>query len=137
MRLLGVVADAPAFLAGIDVLVLCSDTEGLPNVVLEAHAMGRPVVATRVSDVPQLIEEARALVPAGDADALADAIAWAVALPAAERAAWGDRARARTVAEFAMPVAAERFWAAHDALLPRGGTRGGAEPGARPAAGVP
>ncbi|MFN2323702.1 MAG: glycosyltransferase, partial [Trueperaceae bacterium] len=74
VRLLGVVAEAPAFLAGIDVLVLCSDTEGLPNAVLEAHAMGVPVVATRVSDVPQLIDEPAALVPPGDADALATAI---------------------------------------------------------------
>jgi glycosyltransferase involved in cell wall biosynthesis len=120
VRLLGVVADAPGFLAGVDVLVLCSDTEGLPNAVLEAHAMGRPVVATRVSDVPQLIEEPRALVPAGDAAALAEAIRWAVALPAAERAAWGARARARTVADYALPVAAARFWAAHDDLLPHG-----------------
>lgn len=126
VHLLGVVDDAPAFLAGIDVLVLCSDTEGLPNAVLEAHAMGVPVVATRVSDVPQLIDEPAALVPAGDADALAAAIARAVALPAAERASWGTRARARTVAEFALPTAADRFWAAHDALLPHGGTRGSA-----------
>jgi glycosyltransferase involved in cell wall biosynthesis len=120
VRLLGVVADAPAFLASIDLLVLCSDTEGLPNAVLEAHAMGRPVVATRVSDVPLLIDEPGALVPPGDAQALADAIARVAALSHAERARWGDRARSRTVAEYALPTAAARFWDLHEGLLPDG-----------------
>lgn len=117
VRLLGVVADAPAFLASIDLLVLCSDTEGLPNAVLEAHAMGRPVVATRVSDVPQLIDEPGALVATGDAHALAEAIGRVGAMPPSDRARWGARARKRTVDEFALPAAAARFWDLHEGLL--------------------
>jgi len=38
-------------------LVLCSDTEGMPNVVLEAFAYGRPVVATRVGGVPEVVTD--------------------------------------------------------------------------------
>ena len=118
-RLLGVVDDAPAFLAGLDLLVLPSDTEGLPNAVLEAHAMGVPVVATDVSDVRELVGDGGAVVPAGDAAALAAALGDWCTRPAAERRAAGARGRERVRGEFAMPVAAARFWAAHDDLLER------------------
>lgn len=58
------------------VLVLSSFAEGLPVVLLEALAMGRPAVATQVSGIPEVVEPAQTgwLVPAGDAAALADAI---------------------------------------------------------------
>lgn len=117
--LLGVIDDVPAFLAGIDLLVLPSDTEGLPNAVLEAHAMRVPVVATDVSDVQELVGEAGLVVPPGDAHALGEALASLVERPAAERARLGALGRARIEAEFAMPIAAARFWAAHDDLLGR------------------
>lgn len=45
----------PAVYAAIDALVLPSHTEGLPRVVLEAAAAARPVVATRVGCVPQVV----------------------------------------------------------------------------------
>jgi glycosyltransferase involved in cell wall biosynthesis len=44
--------------AALNLLVLCSDTEGMPNVVLEAFAYGRPVVATRVGGVPEVVTDA-------------------------------------------------------------------------------
>src|SRR5262249_50621232 len=55
-RLPGTISDAPAFLAGLDVCVLCSRSEGLPNVMLEYMACGRPIVATAVGANPQLID---------------------------------------------------------------------------------
>ena len=42
-----------------DVLVLCSRSEGRPNVVLEAMARGVPVVATRIAGVTEMIEDGR------------------------------------------------------------------------------
>jgi glycosyltransferase involved in cell wall biosynthesis len=54
-------------------LAMSSESEGLPRVVMEAFARGRPVVATAVGGIPDLVETGRngVLVPPGDAGALA------------------------------------------------------------------
>jgi glycosyltransferase involved in cell wall biosynthesis len=59
------------------VLVVPSRSEGLGRVVLEAHARGRPVVATRVGGLPELVEDGVTglLVEPDDPAALADAVA--------------------------------------------------------------
>jgi glycosyltransferase involved in cell wall biosynthesis len=49
--------DVPAILQAIDVLVLPSYREGAPNAVQEAMAAGVPVVATRVSGTPEIVED--------------------------------------------------------------------------------
>lgn len=67
--------EIPAWMAAADAVVLPSYREGCPNVVLEALASGRPVVASRVGGVPELLDDARgALVPPGDPAALAAAL---------------------------------------------------------------
>jgi glycosyltransferase involved in cell wall biosynthesis len=65
------------FLASLDVAVLCSDAEGMSNAILEYMSAGRPIVATAVGGTPELIQHEKTglLVPAGDAPALAAAIA--------------------------------------------------------------
>ena len=57
-------------------LVLPSFAEGLPVVIMEAMALGRPVVSTFVAGIPELVQagENGWLVPAGDVEALADAM---------------------------------------------------------------
>ncbi|HXG08789.1 MAG TPA: glycosyltransferase, partial [Gemmataceae bacterium] len=57
IRLLGYQPDPRAIYEAMDVFALSSLREGLPNVVLEAMAMGVPVVATRVAGVPRLIRD--------------------------------------------------------------------------------
>lgn len=71
----GVRTDIPAVLSALDVLVLSSRWEGLPNVVLEAMAVARPVVATSVDGVEGVVTSGKTglLVPPGDSLALAQA----------------------------------------------------------------
>jgi glycosyltransferase involved in cell wall biosynthesis len=73
----------PSFMAAADILVLPSHSEGTPNVVLEALASGRRVVATSVGGVPDLITSPKlgSLVRPGDPDALADALMMALRQP--------------------------------------------------------
>jgi len=73
----------PVWMAAADVIVLPSHVEGTPNVVLEALASGRRVVASQVGGIPDLITSAAlgAMVPPRDPDALAAAIATALRTP--------------------------------------------------------
>ena len=73
---LGVRQDIPQLLSLSDVFVLPSLWEGMPNAVLEAMAVGTPVVATNVGGGPEVIigDETGILVPSEDSDALAQAI---------------------------------------------------------------
>ncbi|HYF37362.1 MAG TPA: glycosyltransferase, partial [Prosthecobacter sp.] len=60
------------FMRAADVVCLSSHNEGVPNVVLEALASGRPVVASNVGGVPELLSERTGiLVPPEDPEALA------------------------------------------------------------------
>ena len=72
----GARSDVPEILAGLDVFVLPSLWEGMPNVVLEAMAASLPVVATAVGGTPEVVVDGVTglLVPPRDPDALAQAI---------------------------------------------------------------
>jgi glycosyltransferase involved in cell wall biosynthesis len=67
--------DVALWMAAADLVTLPSYMEGCPNVVLEALACGRPVVATRVGGIPEIMSDACGrLVPPRDAGALAEAL---------------------------------------------------------------
>lgn len=73
----GARADVAALMAAADVVALPSRSEGMPFALLEAMALGRPVVATRVGGSVELVEDGHSgrLVPVDDAFALGDALA--------------------------------------------------------------
>ena len=68
--------DIPEILAASDLLVLPSLNEGLPRTILEGMASGKPVVATNIAGIPELVidGETGILVPPRDSKALAQAI---------------------------------------------------------------
>ncbi len=70
VRLLGFCSDTVGLYHAMDLFVLSSLREGLPNVVLEALAMEVPVVSTRVAGVPKMITdgETGVLCRVGDID---------------------------------------------------------------------
>lgn len=72
----GLRSDIPEVLAAFDIFALSSISEGLPVSLLEAMAAGKPVVATRVGGIPEVVSDRREglLVPSGDPKALAGAI---------------------------------------------------------------
>jgi glycosyltransferase involved in cell wall biosynthesis len=77
VHVLGPRKDVPALMHAIDVFVMPSIWEGFGLVLLEAMAAGRPIVASRVATIPEVVadEETGLLVPAGDPLALAIALA--------------------------------------------------------------
>lgn len=92
-------------------LILPSFAEGLPMVVMEAMAAGRPVIATAIAGVPELVVagETGWIVPAGDAIALAEAIAALAATPAASLTAMGAAARTRVLERHDIDVEAAKL----------------------------
>jgi glycosyltransferase involved in cell wall biosynthesis len=103
----GFVDDVRGFLAGLDVFCLSSRSEALPLVLLEAMAEGLPCVATDVGDVAVAVGRDAVVVPPGDAEALAAALAGLLGDPAG-RTALGRRARARATAAFDADLMARR-----------------------------
>jgi len=74
------------WMSAADVVCLPSHHEGSPNVVLEALACGRPVVATEVGGIPEIFAEGAAgrMVPVNDPKALAEALAKTLTEPSRE-----------------------------------------------------
>src|SRR6266568_518642 len=100
VRFLGVRSDIPRVLAAADIFVLASRREGNPLSVMEAMAAGKPVVATAVGCVPELVTDGTGeVVQPGDSGALA----------AAMYRLGSDLSRARGYGLIAARLARERF----------------------------
>lgn len=76
VQMLGLRNDIPQLLAGSDILLLTSVSEGVPLTLIEGMAAGLPVVATDVGGVPEVVEDGQTglLARAGDDESLAAAV---------------------------------------------------------------
>jgi len=107
--------DVPRYLAAADLVAVPSrdtpDTRGqVPAKIFDAMALGRPIVATSVSMIPEILDGCGVLVPPGDVDALAAALGRLADAPE-EAARLGAAARRRGVERYS-------FTAARRDLLP-------------------
>jgi glycosyltransferase involved in cell wall biosynthesis len=112
VRPLGFRSDAESLLEAADLLVLPSEREGLALSVLEAMAHGRPVVVSDGPGNPEAAGDAGIVVPVGDVEALAAAMA-RLAGDRAERTRLGRLGRQRVLSEFST----ERYLTSMDALF--------------------
>jgi glycosyltransferase involved in cell wall biosynthesis len=118
IMLLGLRRDVADVLAAVDVVALSSDREGTPLAVMEAMAAAKPVVATRVGGIPDLIEDGvhGLLVPPRDPSALAGALG-RLLRDAQLRKELGRRGQERQRREFDVGVAVQRVETIYEELV--------------------
>lgn len=120
VRYIGWVDSVPAVLSELAVAVFPSTRPGVPTSLLEAAALGKPIVASRVEGIDELFEDGREirLVPPGDPKALAAAIADVMSDPE-EAADMGERARHRTIDEYSSDASIDRHLKLYRELISR------------------
>ena len=101
VHFLGERPDVPDLLAALDILVMTSYTESFPNAILEAMAMGKPVVATNVGGIPEVVAQGQTgfLVAPRDPKAIADRVL-SLCQDSTRRHEMGKAARARVENNF-------------------------------------
>ena len=118
VTLLGTRSDVDTLLALCDVLVLASESEAAPLPLFEAPRAGKPVVATAVGGVPELIRDGETgiVVPRGDPDAMADAVLRMCGTPG-RAARMGAAARARARRDFDIRTSTQALERIYRSLL--------------------
>jgi glycosyltransferase involved in cell wall biosynthesis len=116
--LAGFRTDLDQLVPALDLMVLPSYTEGLPNIVLEALAASVPVVATAVGGTPEIIDDGvhGFLVPAGNATALARRILQ-VLRDEGQRRQMGARGRRRVATQFSFEAQSTRYQQLFETLI--------------------
>lgn len=117
--ILGFQADVLSFEAAADAVVLCSEREALGTVVLEAMALGKPVIVAASGGLPEMIEDGVSglhCVP-GDPESLASKLGYLIKHPEVGPA-FGRKARARVKEQFSLQSHARRVLAFYDEIAP-------------------
>lgn len=118
VRWLGLRRDVADLLAAADIFLLASRQDAFPTVLLEAMAAGRPVAATRVGGIPEIVAEGETglLVGPGDPEALADVVDALLRDPA-RAAALGAAGRLRARAQFSTALWTQRLLALYAGVV--------------------
>lgn len=112
--------DAAELMKGFDFSILGSSEESFPNAVMESMAVAVPVISTRVGGVTELVDDRvhGLLIPFGDVQAMAEAIAWMLDHPD-ERRRMGDAGRRRIAADFSTERMVAQTEAVYEEALTR------------------
>jgi glycosyltransferase involved in cell wall biosynthesis len=113
-HLLGMREDMPRLTASLDILTLCSSSEGFPNVLLEAMACGVPCVVTDVGDLARIIGNAGFVVPLKCPDTLSRTWMRVLEAEPSFRTQLGIVGRARVEEHFSLPKIVARYEALLD-----------------------
>ncbi len=116
----GIQPNIPEVLNALDIFVLTSLSEGMPNVVLEAMACGIPVLATSVGGVPEIIENGQngILVASEDKSNLIQAIT-ELLNDQDKRCAIGMEGRKKVLSEFSLKKMVSEYQVLYESLLGR------------------
>lgn len=110
--------DIESILHAMDVFVMSSVAEGMPRVLLEAMAAGRPCIGTRVGGIPEVIDTSFGLtVLPADSQSLAQAMQKMLSLTPSARAALGEKARQQAEESFSHTVVREKLKRIYLAVL--------------------
>ena len=114
----GYVRNPAPYYRNMDMQVLPSFKEGMPNAALEGMAAGLPLIASRVGGVPEVVTDGFTgiLLPAGDEEALARTLVELAADPERGRR-MGAAGRERAIAEFSPKIRAGRFFRLYEEAL--------------------
>lgn len=115
--LMGERRDIAVVLSAMDIFCLPSRSEGFPNVLGEAMAMGLPCVTTDVGDAGVLLGDTGILVQKDDYEALAVGLKQMLDMSQDEKTALGERARLRVQNEFTMDRMRKKFEAVYAEIL--------------------
>jgi glycosyltransferase involved in cell wall biosynthesis len=114
----GEVDDVRPYVAASSCVVLPSYREGAPRTLIEAAAMARPIIATRVPGCTAVVDEGKTglLCDAKSAERLADCVMRFLELSPEEQADMGRAGRAKMVREFDQSIVVQSYLGAMDAL---------------------
>ncbi|MDO8427258.1 MAG: glycosyltransferase family 4 protein [Deltaproteobacteria bacterium] len=118
VKLLGLRPDVPSILKGLDIVVLPTLQEALGTSILEASAMGKPVISTKVGGVPEVVRDNSTgiLVQPEDPEGLACAVI-KLLKDSELRVSMGERGRKMVEEEYSTEKMAERLYALYSRLL--------------------
>lgn len=116
-KLLGERSDIAACLKAMDIFCLHSRTEGFPNVLGEAMAIGLPCITTDVGDAAFLLDRHGLVIPSRDAAALTDALEKMLACGLSKLEEIGAAGQIRISKEFSMEIMTENYHRLYIRLL--------------------
>ena len=121
VRFLGIRQDIPQILNAADAYVMSSAWEGMPGVLLEASAVGLPIVATDVGGNREVVLEGKSgfFVPAQNAKALAQAMEKLIELPETERQTMGKVGRNHVIDAYSLTDVVNKWERLYKNLLNR------------------